>query len=235
MYAPYGIGVLIGNFDELTKDVPYMTGGGTVKIVTLENVVWEDPPEMDEAGTPVIIGVVALMEAINVLESVGWDAIIKHEAALTAYALKRLKEIPDIRMYCKTDESLTDQQLGVIPFNLGDLHHALVSAVLSYEGGIGVRNGCFCAHPFILYLMKVPVEKALEVREMIIGGDRSAIPGLIRMSFGCYNNESEVDELIDILKMVKDGKYIGEYEMDPVSGNCFPKGYSFNFDKYFKL
>jgi cysteine desulfurase/selenocysteine lyase len=27
----------------------------------------------------------------------------------------------------------------------------LVAAILGYEGGIGVRSGCFCAHPYVVH------------------------------------------------------------------------------------
>ncbi len=235
MYAPFGIGVLVGDFSKLTRKEPYLKGGGTVKIVTPDDVLWDDAPHLDEAGTPVIVGVVAMIEAVKLILEVGWDEVIKHEAELTSYALKRLREIPGVEIYGDTDPGNTVNRLGVIPFNLKDMHHALVAAILSYESAIGVRNGCFCAHPFILNLLQVKPDHAAEVREDIAGGDKSKIPGIVRMSFGCYNNEAEVDRMVESLKMISDNKFRGKYHVEKASGEYHPEGYKFDFDSYFKL
>ncbi|HOZ07838.1 MAG TPA: aminotransferase class V-fold PLP-dependent enzyme, partial [candidate division Zixibacteria bacterium] len=90
MYAPFGIGVLVGHRDVFERGDPDTVGGGMVDIVTLEEAYWTDLPEKEEAGTPNIVGVVALAKAIRMYEALGWEAIIAHEAELTAHALRAL-------------------------------------------------------------------------------------------------------------------------------------------------
>src|SRR5690606_8782205 len=56
MYAPFGIGVLVGDRHLFESSEPDTVGGGVVDIVTLEEAYWSDLPEKEEAGTPDIIG-----------------------------------------------------------------------------------------------------------------------------------------------------------------------------------
>ena len=110
-----------------------------------------------------------------------------------------------------------------------------MAAILGYEGGIGVRNGCFCAHPYILRLLKVPGEEALRHQQDIIDGTRVGLPGLVRISFGCYNTIEEVDHAVDVLARIAAGDIEGDYEQDPVSGACWPRGYEPDYERYFVL
>jgi len=126
-------------------------------------------------------------------------ALADHEAHLTTYALERLLEIPDLMVYGDSNPERSSERLGVIPFNLQGYSHFLVAAILGHEYGIGVRNGCFCAHPYILHLLGLNQEEANEVRDQIQAGDRSDMPDLVRVSFGLYNSTNEIDELIESL------------------------------------
>jgi selenocysteine lyase/cysteine desulfurase len=236
MYAPYGVGALVGDRDALLAAEPDVVGGGTVDIVTVDAAYWRDLPEREEAGTPDIVGVVALAAAIRMLESVGWDAIIRHEQELTRYALEKLERIPGLRIYGKLDPASLDDRLGVIAFNLEGLPHALVAAVLSYECGIGVRSGCFCAHPYMLCLLQVPEDEADVLRREIIGRDRSHIPGAVRASVGIYNDESDIDALSAGLEMIAARAFKGKYEVRRESGAYAPVGRTcFEFERYFSF
>ncbi|UCC12624.1 MAG: aminotransferase class V-fold PLP-dependent enzyme [candidate division WOR-3 bacterium] len=235
MYAPYGIGVLVTQKNIFEVGSPEYVGGGTVDIVSLESAYWKDLPEREEAGTPDIVGVVALAKAIKVLQEIGFDAIIDHEAELTAYALKRLVGIPEVVIYGDADAKRARDRLGVIAFNVRGMSHALVAAILSYEGGIGARNGCFCAHPYVKQLLGVDEEESREVEAQIIARDRSRLPGMVRISFGLYNTEEEIDHLVDVLQMIVKKQYKGEYMLDKERGEYHPKGFSYDFPKYFTL
>ena len=118
LYAPFGTGALIGLTETFEEGVPDLTGGGTVEIVTLDDVIWTVPPERDEAGSPNTIGAVALAAAILQLESVGMDAVADHEAQLTAYALEYLNQIEGISIYGDDNPDRASERLGVIPFTL---------------------------------------------------------------------------------------------------------------------
>jgi hypothetical protein len=115
------------------------------------------------------------------------------------------------------------------------IDHYKVAAVLSFEGGIGVRNGCFCAHPYILRLLKVPAETALRHQRDIVDGTRVGLPGLVRVSFGCYNTVEEVDHLVEVLERLVRGQVQGDYEQDPATGAYWPRGYEPNYEPYFAI
>jgi cysteine desulfurase / selenocysteine lyase len=235
MYAPFGTGALIGRRDVFEQGDPDMRGGGTVEIVTLDDVVWTNPPEKDEAGSPNTVGAVALAAAICQLEGIGMENVARHEAELTAYALRRLEEIPGITIYGDRDPAQAPERLGVIPLDMNGISHFKVAAILGYEFGIGVRSGCFCAHPYILHLLGLTPEQARGVRDRMQAGDRSDMPGLIRASFGLYNNFEDVDAFVDALKHIERGEYRGVYVQNKATGEYLPQGWTPDFEKYFSF
>jgi selenocysteine lyase/cysteine desulfurase len=82
MYAPFGAGVLVGPKATFTDGDPFLAGGGAVDLVDLDEVAWTDPPDREEAGSPNVIGAVALHAAIDELDRIGWHAIIDHDTQL---------------------------------------------------------------------------------------------------------------------------------------------------------
>jgi selenocysteine lyase/cysteine desulfurase len=161
--------------------------------------------------------------------------VARHEAELTAYALERLIDVPGIQIYGDNSPDRAAERLGVIPFQLEGVSHFLAAAVLGHEFGIGVRSGCFCAHPYILHLLGLSVAEADAVRERMLAGDRSDMPGLIRASFGLYNLVEEIDILIEALTHISRGNYRGKYMQDRASGEYEPKDWKPEFSKYFTI
>jgi cysteine desulfurase / selenocysteine lyase len=235
MYAPFGTGALVGRRDIFEQGDPDLRGGGTVEIVTLDDVVWAEPPDRDEAGSPNTVGAVALAAAIHKLEQVGMDNLARHESQLTNYALRKLPGIDSLHIYGNSDPQETDERLGVIPLSLDDKPHFLIAAILGHEFGIGVRSGCFCAHPYILQLLNLTQDESKIVRQNILNGDRSDMPGLIRVSFGLYNTIEEIDELVFALDRIIRGDYHGDYIQEISTGEYSPRGWSVPYDHYFSF
>ncbi|MBN1667785.1 MAG: aminotransferase class V-fold PLP-dependent enzyme [Anaerolineales bacterium] len=235
MYAPFGTGALVGLKQTFAQGDPDYPGGGTVEIVTLDSVTWAGAPERDEAGSPNVIGAVALAAAIRQLEQIGMPAVAAHEAELTAYLLENLAQIPGLQVYGDRDPRNASQRLGSIPLNLEGFSHFLVAAILGHEFGIGVRNGCFCAHPYLLHILGLTPQQAAQVRARMLAGDRSEMPGLVRISFGLYNTKNEIDLLIHALQAIRAGQYQGEYIQDIASGEYQLRGWQPGFEKYFVL
>jgi selenocysteine lyase/cysteine desulfurase len=235
MYAPFGVGVIVG--DKTCFDIgdPSEVGGGVVDIVTLEEAYWADLPEKEEAGTPDIVGVVALGRTVRFFQQLGWEGIIKHESELTAHALRRLREIPGVTLYGHTDPARASERLGVISFNVEGVPHAKTAAILSYEGAIGVRAGCFCAHTYVKELMGVTEAEARKYELEILNRDRSHLPGAVRASFGLYNTIEEVDRLVDLVAKIAEGSYVGDYVLDKERGEYTPRGIEFDFEQYFRF
>jgi cysteine desulfurase/selenocysteine lyase len=235
MYAPFGSGALVGRRDTFQRGEPDMTGGGTIEIVTLDDVIWAEPPDRDEAGSPNTVGAIALAAAIKQLQAVGMDKVAEHEAKLTAYALEGLNSIPNIHIYGDNNPAYALSRLGVIPFQIEGMSHFLVASILGYEFGIGVRSGCFCAHPYILHLLGISPQHARAVRQNMLAGDRSDMPGLIRISFGLYNTREEVDAFLEALSDIIQGKYQGKYSQDIASGEFTPQRRAPDFEEFFSL
>jgi cysteine desulfurase / selenocysteine lyase len=176
-----------------------------------------------------------LAAAVCQLEAVGMDLVAQHEADLTAYALARLLRIPGIHVFGDTDPQQAVSRLGVIPLLMEGVPHFLLAAVLSYEFGIGVRNGCFCAHPYLLHLLGVGEVEAQRVRHNILRGDRREVPGLVRVSFGLYNQIAEIDYLAEALECIQRGDYRGDYVQDAASGDFYPRGWQVDYDDFFSV
>lgn len=155
MYAPFGTGAVVGPRWYFEQHAPYYRGGGTIEIVTLDEVFWARSPDRNEAGSPNVLGAVALAASLKILEAVGMDAIAGHEKELTTYALERIQQVPGLRLFGSCDPARVQDRVGVIPFLMEGIPHGKVAAMLSFEGAIGVRNGCFCAHPYLLNLMGI--------------------------------------------------------------------------------
>jgi cysteine desulfurase / selenocysteine lyase len=233
MYAPYGIGVLVGPIDWFRRGDPDMVGGGVVEIVEEDFVAFSEPPAKEEAGSPNVPGAIALAAAIDMLTAVGMDLVAEHERELLTYAIAKMQEIPGVKIFGPVDSASLADKVGVLAFEIEGVPHALVAAILSVEGGIGVRNGCFCAHPYVKRLLQVDEEEVKAVTEEILSGDRTRLPGMVRASFGCYNNTEDVDRFVAMLRRIASGDYNGDYVIDKASGTYWPENFTYPFEEYF--
>jgi selenocysteine lyase/cysteine desulfurase len=123
----------------------------------------------------------------------------------------------------------------VITFNIKDLNHALVASILSYEWGIGTRNGCFCAHPYVKCLLDVSEAEANDMEKRILARDRSTLPGFVRASFGIYNTKEEVDVLCEALSAIAKGNYRDGYLLNKERGEFYRTDVTDEFEKYFSM
>ena len=171
MLGPMGCGVLIGRREVLERMPPYQTGGDMIEFVSDEHSTWNVLPHKFEAGTPNVADAVGLAAACDYLEQVGMRAIREHEQALTALATRKLCAIAGVRVYGPAPALRS----GVVSFTVGDIHPHDLSTILD-EGGVCIRAGHHCAQP----LMR-----------------RLSLPATARASFYIYNNEADVDALVD--------------------------------------
>ena len=178
MLGPTGVGVLWGKAEVLEDMDPFLLGGDMIVKVRKERTTFKDLPERFEAGTPNIAGVIGFTAAIDYLESVGMEAIHRHEQKLLAHATERAAAYDDLTVYGPADVSVRG---GVFSFNLGDVHPHDTGAILDQEG-IAVRTGFHCAQP----LMQV-----------------FGVPGTTRASFYLYNTVAEVDHLFEGIERVR--------------------------------
>ena len=177
LYGPTGIGVLWGRRELLEEMPPFMGGGDMISSVTYEKSTWAQVPHKFEAGTPAILEGIGLKAAIDYVQSIGYDAMAAHEAALTDHAIARLSAIEGIRIYGRAQD-----RGGVISFTLDKAHAHDVATLLDRQG-IAVRAGHHCAEPL----------------RRRLGLDSTA-----RASFGVYTTLEEIDVLADTLNRVRE-------------------------------
>ncbi|QFZ19604.1 aminotransferase class V-fold PLP-dependent enzyme [Saccharothrix syringae] len=178
MYAPYGAGVLVGRRDWLDAGPPHLAGGGAVREVAVDGVAWAAAPERHEAGTPNVLGAVALARACEVLAHVLPEAG-PHEAALRGRLVAGLARLPGVRLHRIWSDCA--DAIGVVTFSVAGYDAGHVAAYLSAEHGIGVRDGRFCAHP---------------------AAARLGLPrdGAVRAGFGAGTCPDDVDRLLSAVE-----------------------------------
>ncbi|WP_040191617.1 aminotransferase class V-fold PLP-dependent enzyme [Clostridium culturomicium] len=200
MYAPFGCGVLIGPKDFFNSTNPGHVGGGTITYVTHNKVIWAPSPDKEEAGSPNVIGSVVLASSMKLLSKIGMNEIENYERTLTAYATENMTDMDSVILYGNYDDILN--KVSIIPFNIEGMHHSVVAKALAFEFGIAVRSGCFCAHPYMQRLLKLPDE----LIEQMAYIDKDLQPGMIRISFGLYNTLGEVNSFLYALNVITKNK-----------------------------
>jgi selenocysteine lyase/cysteine desulfurase len=230
MYAPYGAGVLVGPRATFASGDPFLAGGGAVELVDLDEVVWTEPPDREEAGSPNVIGAVAVHAALDELARLGWPALVGHESEVGRALRTGLAAIPGVRLLgpgpgraggtLAVDPDL--DTLAVASFTVESMPHPLVAARLSAEHAIGVRHGCFCAHPYLLRLLDLSPSEVARYRADVLAGDRRDIPGAVRASAGLGTSLADVERLLGALRSVLADDPPVAYEQDPVSGDYHP-------------
>ncbi len=234
LYAPFGTGALIGRRDTFLRGDPDLVGGGAISLVTLHDVAWAPLPDKEEAGSPNVVGAVAMGQALRCLQEIGLDCIAEHEALLTAHALERLLRISSLTIYGDQDPGCCQGRVGVVSFTMAGVSDDLVAAVLSHEAGIGVRNGCFCAQPYVFSLLGVKPEQVARFRAAAARGEEFDVPGLVRLSFGCYNTLEEVDAAADALELIARHRYRGRY-VQSADGRYRPQGYAPDWGRFLRF
>ena len=222
MYAPFGAGVLVGPRASFADGDPFLAGGGAVDLVDLDGVEWTDPPEREEAGSPNVLGAVALHAAIDELGRIGWEPIAEHDAGLAGRLRAGLATLGRVRLLGPGAGVPT---LPLAAFVVEGVPHALVAARLSAEFGIGVRHGCFCAHPYLSRLLGLSEGEIPAYRAAVRMGDRRGIPGAVRASAGIDTSEEDIDRFLDAVGQIAGGQPAPvEYTQDPTTGDYWPEG-----------
>jgi len=235
MYAPFGCGVLVGPKKVFEQGEPDTVGGGTVHAVTADETLWASPPERDEAGTPNVPGAIALAAAIRVLQSIGMENVAEHERELTRRALGRLTKMKGILLYGPKDHALAEDHLGIVALNADGFGHGELAAILGHEWGIGVRNGCFCAQPYVRELLGISDEEMMSIIKKLAADDHATVPGMIRASFGVYNTPDEVDFFTEALAHILADGPRAQYKLDERYMDFVPDEPLPGVEEYFRL
>jgi cysteine desulfurase/selenocysteine lyase len=175
MLGPMGVGVLYGRRELLEAMPPFLGGGEMIRHVDYRGATWNDLPWKFEAGTPSVGDAVGLQAAVHYLEEVGMEAIAEHDLRLAEYAVERLGEIAGLSIYGPRERG------ALVAFSLKGIHPHDLASLLD-EDAIAVRAGHHCAQPL---------------------HDLLGVSATTRASFYLYNEESDVDRLVDGIEHAK--------------------------------
>ncbi len=181
MCGPSGIGAVWGRMELLEAIPPYIGGGNMIADVRLEGFTTAAVPAKFEAGTPAITEAIGFGAAVDYLEAITMTEVRRHEMELTRYAIDTLKDRygDDITIHGPDNVEVRG---GVLSFAFRGIHPHDISQVLD-QHNVCVRAGHHCAKP----LMR------------ILGVNATA-----RASLYLYNNQSDVDALVDALDGASD-------------------------------
>ena len=179
IYGPTGIGVLYAKKERMEEMLPFQGGGGMINHVEKQFSTWAAAPQKFEAGTPPVAQVSGLKAALEYVEQYGIKEIERHDNELTEYALNQLTVFHDLQLYGPSE---IKNRTGVVSFNLKNVHAHDVAQVLN-ETGISIRAGHHCTQ--VLH-------------------KRLCILATVRMSFGIYNNSSEIDRMFSALDRARE-------------------------------
>jgi len=189
-------------------------------LVGLDEVVWNEPPDREEAGSPNVVGAVALHAAIDAIGEVGWPALLAHDRRTSLMLHEGLRKTPGVTVLGPVPGT---DSLPVAAFLIEGVPHALVAARLSAEFAIAVRHGCFCAHPYLTRLLGLSAQEIERFRDGVRHGDRRSMPGAVRASCGINSTEADIDALLVAVADIARGTPAPvDYVQDPRSGDFFP-------------
>ncbi len=178
VYAPTGIGALIGRTELLEAMTPYQSGGEMIRRVSFEEgTTWNDLPHKFEAGTPHIAGAIGLKAALEYLAARDPEAVSAHEDALLEYATTALGAIPGVRLV-----GTAARKSGVLSFVLDGVHPHDIGTLVDRQG-VAIRAGHHCAMPLM---------------------ERLGVPATARATFALYNTREDADALVRAVGKVRE-------------------------------
>jgi selenocysteine lyase/cysteine desulfurase len=211
---------LIGRPDWLRCGEPFLAGGGAVDYVRVDDVLWAELPDRQEAGSPNVLGAVALGVACRTLQAAGMDSLAAAESALLQAARTGMAAVPGAQSYHLWPTE--HPRIGVLSFNLHGVSYAKLATILSAEYGIGVRHGCFCAHPLVTHLLGIDDARARNIGAKLRTGRPVAVPGAVRLSVGLGTTIDDIAWLIDALAAIASDGPAWCYRTSADGTHCWP-------------
>ncbi|HIT88894.1 MAG TPA: cysteine desulfurase [Candidatus Merdenecus merdavium] len=177
LLGPMGVGGLYGTKELLDRMPPFLYGGDMIDYVEEQETDFAPIPAKYEGGTQNVASIVGLSTAIDYLQNIGMEQILAMEQDLVAYTIKKMKELSFIEILGDLDQP----RIGVIPFQVKDVHPHDVASILDQDG-ICIRAGNHCAQPLLKHM---------------------GYSSVCRVSFYLYNTREDVDFFINKLKEVR--------------------------------
>ena len=176
--GPSGSGAIFMRAERMAEMRPFIGGGDMIKEVHKDNVIYNDPPMMLEAGTPGIVQTIGFGVALDYMMGIGFEAIQAHEKTLTDYAQSQLGSLNWLTL-----QGAAQDKGPIFSFTLQGAAHAHDISTILDRKGIAVRAGQHCAGPLMEFM---------------------GVTASCRASFAFYNSLEEVDRLVDGLHLAHD-------------------------------
>ena len=196
LYAPFGSGALVVRRELLKGVPPLLKGGGAVRVVTFDDVAWAQLPQRLEAGTPNLLGAVALAGSCDEITRFGRTRIERQEEALARKLWDCLQEVPGLTLLRGWPEHR--DRVAVATFTLTGHDPRTLAEHLAREYSVALRSGLFCAHPYVAHLLQTPVA-TVEAALRMSSSEEARLPGAVRASIGIGVQPDHVDHLISAL------------------------------------
>jgi len=176
--GPSGSGAIFMRAERMAEMRPFIGGGDMIKEVHKDNVIYNDPPMMLEAGTPGIVQTIGFGVALDYMMGIGFEAIQAHEKTLTDYAQSQLGSLNWLTL-----QGAAQDKGPIFSFTLQGAAHAHDISTILDRKGIAVRAGQHCAGPLMEFM---------------------GVTASCRASFAFYNSFEDVDRLVDGLHLAHD-------------------------------
>ena len=214
-YAPFGSSFLFGPTELFDEAPPYIPAGGTVVYVTEDEAYYKKSPDRHEGGTPNIAGAVALAAALRFLEEAGMDAVRAHERALVE---RPCEALGPHRRGAGARRPRAGARIGALSLTIEGIPHELAASILNREAAIAVRNGCFCAHPYLHRLLGLTDTRRAAATADGGRGGRSARrrPPELRH----LQRRGGGRRAVRMLRVIRDRAWKGEYVDVPGAAAC---------------
>lgn len=178
LYGPMGIGCLWISPDAFSEMDPVASGGGAISHVSVDSYYLRQGAIQYEVGTPPVAQAVGLAQAVRYLDMLEMDDVFEHGAALTAYLMEGLRDLPFLTVW--GDHASPEGQTGLVALSVAEAESAQVGTLLG-SVGVDVRSGGHCALPLSASM---------------------GVTGTTRISFGVYNTREDVEAALCALRLV---------------------------------
>ena len=181
LYAATGTGVLYGKKKWLDAMPPYMGGGEMVGTVSFKETTYAPLPMKYEAGTQNFASAATLKPALEFVNLLNDNELIKYNDKIKDYLLDYFNNDPRIRLY-GVPRGTSEEKIPLFSFTVQGVHHEDLALILD-KMGIAVRSGQMCAEPVM---------------------DRFGVTGMLRASLAPYNTMEEAEYFVKCLNKAID-------------------------------
>ena len=181
MYAATGTGVVYGKRKWLDAMPPYMGGGEMVGTVTFAETTYAPLPMKFEAGTQNFASTATFKPAIDFINLLNDNELIKYNDEIRDYLLNTLMSDERIRLF-GVPRGTSEDKIPLFSFVVNGVHHEDLALILD-KMGIAVRSGQMCAEPLM---------------------DRFGVTGMLRVSVAPYNTMEEAQYFVKCLNRAID-------------------------------